>query len=170
MRQGHVNCSGRNGRTLAEDLRYDANFRAAQNELVLLLETFRVAGVSLALLKNLRKVRDEARRDYELRDFFGDWRAFLKRCTGRIPRDTLKARSTWNEGNSCQADRSFTSAPVDSIDPIWMNHLMLWTLILKEWNRIDWPGISVATWTNSSGKIWSESAGWTTFPTYNAHQ
>ena len=69
---------------LAEDLRYDANFRAAQNELVLLLERLSGSpGVSLSpLLKNLRKVRDEARRDYELRDFFGDWRAFLKRCTG----------------------------------------------------------------------------------------
>lgn len=69
---------------LAEDLRYDANFRAAQDELLLLLE--RLAGspaVSLTpLISNLRKVRQETKRDYELRDFLGDWRAYLKRCTG----------------------------------------------------------------------------------------
>ena len=69
---------------LAEDLRYDANFRAAQEELVMLFERLSGSpGVSLTpLLKNLRKVRDEARTDYELRDFLGDWRAFFKRCVG----------------------------------------------------------------------------------------
>lgn len=69
---------------LADDLRYDANFRAAQDDLVMLLERLSGSpGVSLSpLLKNLRKVRDEARSDYELRDFLGDWRAFFKRSVG----------------------------------------------------------------------------------------
>ena len=69
---------------LTEDLRYDANFRAAQDELLVLLERLSGSpGVSLApLVENLRKVRQESRDDYELRDFLGDWRAFLKRCTG----------------------------------------------------------------------------------------
>lgn len=70
--------------TVAEDLRYDANFRAAQEELIMLLERLSGSpGVSLApLVDNLRKVRQEVRSDYELRDFLGDWRAYLKRCTG----------------------------------------------------------------------------------------
>lgn len=70
--------------SLVEDLRYDANFRAAQDELLLLLERLSGSpGVSLTpLIDNLRKVRQESRKDYELRDFLGDWRAFLKRCTG----------------------------------------------------------------------------------------
>lgn len=64
------------------DLRYDANFRAAQDELIQLMERL-AGGASLSpVIENLKKVRDEVRTDYELRDFFGDWRAFLKRCTG----------------------------------------------------------------------------------------
>jgi hypothetical protein len=68
---------------LADELRYDANFRAAQDELLLILERLSgTPGVSLTpLITNLRKVRQEARTDYELRDFLGDWRAYLKRCT-----------------------------------------------------------------------------------------
>lgn len=68
---------------LADELRYDANFRAAQDELLLILERLSgTPGVSLTpLVTNLRKVRQEAQTDYELRDFLGDWRAFLKRCT-----------------------------------------------------------------------------------------
>lgn len=66
---------------IESDLRYDANFRAAQEELLVLLE--RIANnTSLSpLIDNLRKIREETGQDYELRDFFGDWRAFLKRCT-----------------------------------------------------------------------------------------
>lgn len=69
--------------TLVDELRYDANFRAAQDELLLILERLSgTPGVSLTpLVTNLRKVRQEARSDYELRDFLGDWRAYLKRCT-----------------------------------------------------------------------------------------
>lgn len=64
------------------DLRYDANFRAAQDELIQLMERL-AGGASLTpVIENFKKIRDEARRDYELRDFFGDWRAFFKRCTG----------------------------------------------------------------------------------------
>ena len=83
MRQTAAAAIPQESSPLAEELRYDANFRAAQDELLLILQRLSgTTGVSLTpLVSNLRKVRQEARTDYELRDFLGDWRAYLKRCT-----------------------------------------------------------------------------------------
>jgi hypothetical protein len=62
------------------EIAYDANFRTAQDELLAILERLTGKNVSLTpVIENLRQVRKEARDDYQLRDFLGDWRAFLKR-------------------------------------------------------------------------------------------
>ncbi len=81
------------------DLRYDANFRAAQDELIQLMERL-AGGASLTpVIENLKAVREEVRNDYELRDFFGDWRAFLKRCTGPDGTKYLNSEEYARRGN-----------------------------------------------------------------------
>lgn len=69
------------GTILPPDLSYDANWYAARDDLLLLMERF-ASGVSVRpLLDSLAQVRREAARDYELMDFLRDWRAFLTACT-----------------------------------------------------------------------------------------
>ena len=87
---------------LVDDLRFDANFRAAQDELLVILERLSGSpGVSLnPLIENLRKVRRETQNDYELRDFLGDWRAFLKRCTGSDSPRYLESEEYLRRGES----------------------------------------------------------------------
>lgn len=101
MRQGAASMVPTEAVTsVTEDLRYDANFRAAQDELLQLLERLSGSpGVSLTpLVDNLKKVRLESRTDYELRDFLGDWRAYLKRCTGPESRKYLDSEEYMRRG------------------------------------------------------------------------
>lgn len=87
------------GRLIISDLRYDANFRAAQEELLSLLERF-AGGVPLTpVIDSLRRLRTETKDDYALRDFFGDWRAFLKRCTGPDSVKYLDSREYSSRGD-----------------------------------------------------------------------
>lgn len=70
------------GTVLSSDLAYDANFAAAQQDLLTLVERF-AGGKSLRpLLDSTRKFQLEATNDYELSDFFLDWKSFLTACTG----------------------------------------------------------------------------------------
>ncbi|PJF17010.1 hypothetical protein PSACC_03175 [Paramicrosporidium saccamoebae] len=69
------------GTVLPTDMVYDANFAAAQQDLLQLAERF-AGGASLKpLLESINNTRHEALEDYELKDFLMDWRAFLKICT-----------------------------------------------------------------------------------------
>lgn len=69
------------GAILPPDLSYDANWYAARDDLLLLMERF-ASGVSVRpLLDSLAQVRRDAAQDYELMDFLRDWRAFLTACT-----------------------------------------------------------------------------------------
>lgn len=68
------------GAATPTELQYDANFAAAQQDLLSLMERF-ANGASLdPLLKSIKNMIDESKKDYELADFLGDWRSFLERC------------------------------------------------------------------------------------------
>ena len=69
------------GTILPTEMHYDANFNAAQQDLLNLMERF-ASGASLRpLLQSVAQMRNETQRDYELLDFLQDWRAFLIQST-----------------------------------------------------------------------------------------
>ena len=62
------------------ELRYDANFKAAQKDFIAILEAF-AGGASLqSVLSHVRDMKAMTDADYELKDFVGDWQSFMKRC------------------------------------------------------------------------------------------
>lgn len=65
---------------IASELQYEENIKAAQRDLLGLLERF-AGGASLTPLFGIvQRLKARTQTDYELKDFFGDWRSFFKRC------------------------------------------------------------------------------------------
>lgn len=62
------------------ELRYDANFKAAQKDFIAILEMF-AGGASLStILGHMKDLKAMTDQDYELKDFVGDWKGFVNRC------------------------------------------------------------------------------------------
>lgn len=71
--------TGTSGLVPAE-LQYEENIRAAQRDLLEILE--RLSGANVARIGPLLgRIRGQMATDYELKDFIGDWQAFLRRCS-----------------------------------------------------------------------------------------
>jgi hypothetical protein len=64
------------------ELQYEENIRAAQRDLLHILERFANGRSVDPLIQVGRRLQSSVARDYELKDFFGDWLAFIRRCLG----------------------------------------------------------------------------------------
>lgn len=65
---------------IPEELRYEENIKAAQRDLLKLLERFAGGATLSPLLGLIEGLRNQMATDYELKDFLGDWMAFIRRC------------------------------------------------------------------------------------------
>ncbi len=69
------------GVTMSSDVQYDANFAAAQKDVLELMRRF-ASNVPLEpLIRALKELRARARSDYELADFIHDWAAYMRKCS-----------------------------------------------------------------------------------------
>jgi hypothetical protein len=117
------------GTVLPADLAYDANFAAAQQDLLLLAERF-ANGRSLGpIIDSIAQMRQEAVEDYELRDFLLDWRAFLKACTSDpayVEHDEYLRRGRFLlERTSQYAERKYRALFQKNVDS-WNSFLEGW--------------------------------------------
>lgn len=62
------------------ELQYEENIKAAQRDLLHLLERFANGKSVEPLIQIAGRIQREINSDYELKDFFGDWMAFMRRC------------------------------------------------------------------------------------------
>lgn len=119
------------GTVLPSDLVYDANFAAAQQDLLTLAERF-ASGASLRpLIESIARLRREARSDYELNDFFLDWRSFLKTCTTNpeyMEHDEYRRRGRF------LLDRTNDYA-VKKYRRLFQENLDSWTAFLRGWQQ-----------------------------------
>ena len=117
------------GTVLPADLVYDANFAAAQQDLLLLVERF-ANGRSLGpIIDSIAQMRQEAMGDYELRDFLMDWRAFLKACTSDpayVEHEEYRRRGRFLLERTAQyAERKYRALFQKNVDS-WNNFLEGW--------------------------------------------
>lgn len=119
------------GNVLPSGLQYDANFSAAQQDLIELMERFSGGATLTPLIKSLKQVNDEASHDYELSDFLLDWRSFLLNCTAEpqyLEHEEYKLRGRFLlDRTTDYADRKYRKVFQENLDN--------WNVFLEGWKH-----------------------------------
>lgn len=119
------------GTVLPSDLVYDANFAAAQQDLITLAERFANGASLRPLISSIASFQRETRSDYELNDFFLDWKAFLTACMNDpvyMDHDEFRRRGRF------LLDRTNDYA-VKKYRPLFQENLESWHTFLQGWQQ-----------------------------------